>query len=98
MQFPIVHLNGSGKAALVKGYENAHEALTKALEAVKLTAPHGRDYYPISPDAVNTAMAEHLERVKKLQTMIFEMSVLAVYCRNPEEGYAKALDSVDPIR
>lgn len=98
MQFPIVHLNGSGKVALVKGYETAYEALTKAMVAVKLTAPHDRDYYPISGDAINTAMAEHMERTKKLQMMIFEMAVLAAYCRNPEQGHAEALDSVDPVR
>jgi hypothetical protein len=66
MTIPTVHDNGTSKARLIEGYEAASASIEAAYQAVKATAPNGRDYYPQGPAAMEQATAEHLARLKKL--------------------------------
>jgi hypothetical protein len=42
---PTVHLNGSGRRALIDQRTDCMTALAQALDAINKAWPHGRDYY-----------------------------------------------------
>lgn len=42
---PTIHLNGTGRDSLIDGLCTASDAINSAYEALKQTAPNGRDYY-----------------------------------------------------
>lgn len=56
---PIVHLNGTGAAALYSAAVDAGHALRAALDATAAAGPNARDYYPAGPDAYAAAAREH---------------------------------------
>jgi hypothetical protein len=66
MQKPLVHLNGTSRAALKLGYKLASNALRHAIEALGECAPNARDYYPLSDSAYATATNEHAARMRAL--------------------------------
>lgn len=80
MRKPTIHPNGSGRAALYSGYEAAVLALDVAIDAAAQTAPHGRDYYPQGDEAIDEAVAEHQDRLRKLHAVKEELEKLAVAC------------------
>lgn len=67
---PTVHLNGTDGASLMACYLEARQAVDFAMEALKATAPHGRDYY-VQPDkgALSRATAEYMARMAALETV-----------------------------
>jgi hypothetical protein len=76
---PTVHLNGTGKAGLIKQYEEAGSALYEAISKLRATAPHGRDYYvQKDPAALQKATAEHCARLEKLASVLEEVQELAI--------------------
>lgn len=77
MQVPTVHLNGTSKDDLLKGLENASYCLTQAYEALKQTAPNGRDYYPQGNEALGKATEEHMDRLRRLDAINDEIDELA---------------------
>lgn len=79
MKIPTVHLNGTSKESLIAGYRDAYQAIDAAIDAVRLTGPHGRDYYvQTDPDALQVAIIEHTERLRKLHVLKTEMEELAI--------------------
>jgi len=79
MVLPTIHSNGSSKDDLFDGYMAALAAMHAAIDAVIQTAPHGRDYYPQGDDALRQAMAEHRERLLRLQNIAADLTALAVH-------------------
>ena len=77
MQFPAIHLNGTSADSLKEPYREAYSAIGDAITKLAQCAPHGRDYYVISSDAINTAMAEHRARLAALTTVQNDM--LAIF-------------------
>jgi hypothetical protein len=77
MMIPTVHLNGTSRKELVQQYLTAREALRRALDALFLAHPHGRDYYVQGPDALKRAEAEHRARVQKLTEVHDELGDIA---------------------
>jgi hypothetical protein len=73
---PMVHLNGTGIDELIRQVRTAVEAIDTAIEACKQAAPHARDYYLISDSAVLQATCEHLARLRKLEEVHNELSVI----------------------
>lgn len=73
---PLVHLNGTGKKDLVDALDNAYGALDEAYAALKRTAPNGRDYYPLGPNAIDTAMQEHQDRLRRLDALMKEVEAM----------------------
>lgn len=71
--FPVVHLNGSGRSGLYRQYQDAYLALVEALEALQVTAPHGRDYY-VRPGTFEAAQREHLDRLERVQGVMHEVA------------------------
>lgn len=76
---PTVHLNGTGKKGLLEQYEDAGHALREAIDKLRGTAPHGRDYYVSKdPDALRKATEEHRARLIKLSDVLIELQELAI--------------------
>jgi hypothetical protein len=69
MLVPTIHLNGTARSELHANYCRAYEALSDAMHELGKTAPHGRDYYPQSPTAINHAIEEHRARCDALQSV-----------------------------
>lgn len=74
---PIVHLNGSSKADLLKHYQEAYQALHDAQVMVQTTWPHARDYYVSSdPDATRKAVEQHNSRIQRISVVLEELKEL----------------------
>jgi len=58
MMTPTIHLNGTGKRALLDELQTAHAALAAAIDVVRQVTVHGRDYYPQGPAAYTQARHE----------------------------------------
>jgi predicted protein tyrosine phosphatase len=80
MTLPTLHLNGTPATDLRHAYLAAMDAVQDAQDAVRQTAPNGRDYYPQGPDAINAAQEEHASRLAALQRVFDELQELAVHC------------------
>ena len=72
---PTVHLNGTSKDDLLKGYSTALTAVQNAMNAVRQTTPHGRDYY-VNPGSYEIALDEHHLRLLRLNKISVELSEL----------------------
>lgn len=76
MQLPTIHTNGTSKERLIELLCEASQALDLAFSALKQTAPNGRDYYPQGNDAFDKAVAEHYDRMKRLDAIKDEVDEL----------------------
>lgn len=76
MQLPTIHKNGTGKVVLVGALLEASEALDLAYDALKATAPNGRDYYPQGAEAMRRATAEHVGRLERVAAVKREIDAL----------------------
>jgi hypothetical protein len=74
---PRVHLNGTNGEELLHQLTDAHAALTDALSLMGRAAPHGRDYYVISDEAIHQAGVQHRERIAKIVGVIEELEEIA---------------------
>ena len=63
---PTVHLNGTSRGELLRQIADAYTALGKALDAMALATPHGRDCYVQGEGATERARADHSARVAKV--------------------------------
>ena len=81
MKKPYIHLNGTDKDTLLEGYLTACDKLREAIEAVKATCPHSRDYN-IATGAFRVAVQEQEERLEKLTAVMHEMEALAAHVVN----------------
>lgn len=61
---PKIHTNGTHPEALVGALVGACNALEAALDALRETAPHARDY---SPEAFTRARHQHEDRVRAVE-------------------------------
>ena len=75
---PAVHLNGTGEKSLLDSIEKAHHAAREAYDALRETAPNGRDYYVYSPEAYDRARTEYLDRMTAIDSVIQELEALAI--------------------
>ena len=69
---PIVHLNGTSAAELVRVRSDAYDAIQAALEAMRHVAPNGRDYYP-EPGRMEIAQEQHERRCRVLANIMAEL-------------------------
>lgn len=76
---PQVNMNGTSRAELVSNYSNAQIALIRAIDAVRMTSPHGRDFQTCKEPGKtrDKAHGQHLERVVLLEAIAEEMDGLA---------------------
>lgn len=76
LAIPMIHTNGTSKHRLVEELTDAVEAIEAAYQAIKQTAPNGRDYYPFGPDAFNAATNQHQNRLRKIDEVRNELEQL----------------------
>ncbi len=77
MIFPTIHLNGTGRQALVDQLCDACTAINAAVSAMGEASPNGRDYYPQGPDALPQALREHQDRIARLIAVREELMEIA---------------------
>ena len=70
--FPMVHLNGTSRDALLEGYIDCVNAVRHAIEVCQKNAPNMRDYYLV-PGTGTTATTEHWARLQKLESVLAEL-------------------------
>jgi hypothetical protein len=70
---PIVHLNGTSKAELLRLREEFYAALDAAVAALREMAPNGRDYYPGEAGLMERAVEQHRRRCASLTDLMREM-------------------------
>ena len=77
---PSVHMNGSSRKDMLKGFTEALDAVRKAQDLLAETAPHPRDYYiQIGGDlAYRVATKQHTARYLALNNIAEEMEALAL--------------------
>ncbi len=66
---PTIHLNGTGRKALLAEYSAAREAVEKAFDALAATTCNGRDFYPQGPEAYERARYERTEAFAHLEAV-----------------------------
>lgn len=71
---PRVHLNGTSADELKRQYREAMRSVDRSVEAVVASAPHGRDYYPISDVAFKKAQSQHQSRLRRLADIKQELA------------------------
>jgi hypothetical protein len=79
---PFIHLNGTSAERLTDDLAMARDTLQAAYDAIKQTAPNGRDYYCHPwPNAMETATEQHLDRLRRVDLLIDELDSIinAVY-------------------
>jgi hypothetical protein len=69
---PIVHLNGTSVDLLIEQVLDAAAQVRAAMSALDMAAPNARDYYPV-PGAFEEAQKQHLERTRKLNSVLEEL-------------------------
>jgi hypothetical protein len=70
---PTIHLNGSGRNALVEKVCCSMDGVRKAIEALSDASPHGRDYYPQGNDAYLKAELAWQQRLGLLRDLYKEL-------------------------
>ena len=83
---PMVHMNGTDKKGLIRGYLDAHEAVQNAISVLQANSPNGRDYYPQGYPVFRQAINEHKARIKKLQDVADELYSLAEHVHEQKGG------------
>jgi hypothetical protein len=78
MTVPTVHLNGTSKRELINQLCEASNALNDAYEKLKRAAPNGRDYYPQGPSALTAATDEHMDRLRRVDAVKYEIDQLTL--------------------
>lgn len=71
---PSINLNGTSADELCREIQEAHDALTKAREALANMTVHGRDHYvKADKESFNKARAEHDTRFKRIDATLAEL-------------------------
>lgn len=78
MQLPRIHLNGTPGQRLLDQYIAGIDAVRAAIGALQTIDVNGRDYYPISAEATQLALAEHGERSRALYRVQTELEAIAL--------------------
>ena len=80
MTFPLIHLNGTKRDALIEEYNHAHDTLEAFKDAFCATTHNARDYYPLGQEAFVAATQErqeiftHMEAISRhIEAMRFHL-------------------------
>lgn len=86
MRKPSIHLNGTSKQELLDQYTESAGAVWQAIKTLADNCPNARDYYVQSNDAIKQAIEEHINRLKRLESVHKELMELADYVCEQESG------------
>lgn len=74
---PVIHINGTSKESLCSELESAYSALNAAYDAIKKTAPNGRDYYT-APGRMQQAEEQHRARLSMVQAVMDNIEAVLI--------------------
>lgn len=78
LEYPTIHLNGSCADTLYNDLKEAYQALETAIDKVRQTAPHGRDYYvKEDQDSFKNARIQYENRMNVLNTIAEDLALIA---------------------
>jgi len=83
MKFPTIHLNGTGRNALIEQYRASLHAVNEAIEVLRQNGPHGRDYYTQEEDTFGWAVNEHMDRIAAMVKVKDELVQILNVLRSP---------------
>lgn len=81
MQLPQINLNGSTGMELASQYQEAADAIAKAVNLMS-AIPHGRDYQTLPAGSFEKAREEMIQRVMPLIIARNELFAIAIHCAN----------------
>jgi hypothetical protein len=73
LTLPLVHLNGTGGSELIKGYDDAADAMSEFIAVFGKIEFNARDYYPHGPDAWCRALDERAQihiKIREIQVYL----------------------------
>jgi len=73
---PAVNLNGTCRADLLQQHVDVEHALAKALVAMHLAFPHGRDFQISPPTAHTIAMSQARDRLSAVENVLRDFQAL----------------------
>lgn len=73
IQAPQINLNGTDKASLLEQYQTAYLAAKRAVDMLRLCAPHGRDYQTLPADLYDLARGQHQKRMRNANAVANEL-------------------------
>ena len=79
MTFPLIHLNGTGRDALITEYNAAHDALEAFKDAFCATTHHGRDFYPLGEEAFTKATKERMEIFRHMEAISLYIEAMRLH-------------------
>lgn len=79
MRKPTIHVDGSSPDILLEDLSTAMNAIREARMILDSISPNARDYYPQGETAINEAVAEHLDRIKRLNSVLTELEEMSQY-------------------
>ena len=82
LPLPRIHFNGSGKDNLVRQLTDSSGDQRRALDTIRLSYPHGRDYYTAADGTLTRAVEAHWERLTRLEKLIDDFDQLALAISN----------------
>lgn len=82
---PVINLNGTSADELIAARITACEAITDALEALKLVTPNGRDY-PGDNDRCRADREKHYARLAQLTSIKASIYAEAIAINQQKEG------------
>ena len=83
MIYPTININGTARETLERDYLAALDAIRDAIVALKITAPHGRDYM-MPGTYITDAQSEHTMRLSHLAAVEAELELLLDHIINKE--------------
>lgn len=78
LTYPVVHLNGTSRTALLAELEHAHVKLKEAIDALMDASPNARDYYVV-PGSFEPAMDEHCARLDRVRAVREEIEAIILH-------------------
>ena len=73
---PTLHMNGDSFVTLFEGHCEVAELLRETLSSLRANAPNARNYYVQGSDAFACARDEHMERVRKIESVLSDVEAI----------------------
>jgi hypothetical protein len=76
---PTIHSNGDTAQALMDDNRSPMDAISIAISKLARACPNGRNFYPQGDEATSRAIAEHQDRLKRLQSVQDELEAICMH-------------------
>lgn len=79
LTLPLIHINGTSRDDLIRSYTAQYLSLKQAIRVFTDHPPHGRDYYPLGPSALNQAYTEYEHRIATLRGVLTDIDAILLH-------------------